>query len=73
MCLYIYRFRVDHFTEQGPTALRYEVFSFLQQLSEDLKLHNWYGCKVALNEIKQSFESSSLMDQSQGYDEDLCF
>ena len=42
---YIYRFRVVNFTEQDLTALLYEVFSFLQELSEDLKLHNWYSSK----------------------------
>ena len=61
MGLYIYRFRVVNFTKQGLTALLL------------LKLHNWYGCEVALNEIMQSFESPSLLDQSQGHDEALRF
>ena len=54
-------------------ALLCEIISFLQELSEDLKLHNWYGCEVAPNEIRQSFESASLLDQTQGHDEDLRF
>ena len=70
---YMFRLSVVSFTEQGPMVSLFEVFSFLQQLSEDLKLHNWYGCEVALNEIRLSFESPSLLDQSQGHDEDLRF